>query len=72
MIGWAASGEHLGAAERERAEARMRKAKAQWTDAALAAQRGDKNAPALADAAMVELGAAREVLLALDNVEQGQ
>ncbi len=54
-------------ADLERAAARLRAAKAQWTDAALASQRRDANAPALADAAMVELGDAREALRAIDN-----
>ncbi len=52
----------------ERAAARMHQAKAQWTDAALAAQRGDKNAPALADAALLELNAARDALRQLTIV----
>jgi hypothetical protein len=56
--------------ERQQAEARMRRAKAQFTEAAEAAQRGDTKADALADTAVLELDAAWKDLRALDALDQ--
>lgn len=55
---------------RERAEQRMRQAKAAFSAAAGAAQRGAKNAGELADAALLELNAARAALRELDAAEE--
>lgn len=49
----------------ERAQERVRLAKIRWTEAAEAAQRGDRDAGELADNALVELNAARAELRAI-------
>ncbi len=58
--------------ELERAEARMRKTKAAFSEAAKRALAGDPSAENAATAAYGEVQAALAALLALDNVEQGQ
>jgi outer membrane murein-binding lipoprotein Lpp len=50
-------------------EQRMQEAKSAFTDAASAAQRGDKNAGELTDSALLELDAARAALRELDAAE---